>query len=106
MLHIIAAAIGRRRQKADLCNDDLRAVPALASLSVVPRARSQRSLDIRRSGYWEPFTGTGASINCLMLPLGLQTGATPVSAFGQSAVSLLSWMVCRIPIVNRGWKSA
>jgi hypothetical protein len=23
-----------------------------------------------------------------------------------ASVSLLSWMVCRIPIVNRGWKSA
>ena len=23
-----------------------------------------------------------------------------------ATVSLLSWMVCRIPIVNRGWKSA
>jgi hypothetical protein len=46
VLHIIAAVIGRGRQKADLGYDDLGAAPALASLSVDPRARSQRALDI------------------------------------------------------------
>jgi hypothetical protein len=46
VLHIIASAIGRGRQKADLLYDDLGAAPALASPSVDPRARSQRALDI------------------------------------------------------------
>ena len=46
MLRFVAAAIGRRRQKADLGYDDLRAVPALAGLSVVPGAGPQRAFKI------------------------------------------------------------
>ena len=46
VLHVIAAAIGRRRQEADLGDDDLGAIPALAGLPVVPGARPQRALDI------------------------------------------------------------
>jgi hypothetical protein len=51
VLHFIAATIGRRRQEADLSDDDLGAVPALASLSVDPRACSQRALEIE-SGFF------------------------------------------------------
>jgi hypothetical protein len=51
VLHIIAAVIGRGRQKADLLYDDLRAITALASLSVDPRARSQRALEIESGSF-------------------------------------------------------
>jgi len=34
VLHVVAAAIGRRRQEADLGDDDLRAIAALAGLPV------------------------------------------------------------------------
>jgi len=47
VLHIITAAIRRGRQEADLRYDDLRAIPALAGLPVVPGARPQRALDIQ-----------------------------------------------------------
>ena len=46
VLHVIGAAVGRRRQEADLGDDDLGAIPALAGLPVVPGARPQRALDI------------------------------------------------------------
>jgi hypothetical protein len=47
VLHIVAIACGGWwRQKADLSDDDLGAIPALAGLPVVPRARPQRALDI------------------------------------------------------------
>ena len=39
VLHVIAAAIGRRRQEADFGDDDLSAVAPLAGLAVVPGAR-------------------------------------------------------------------
>jgi hypothetical protein len=47
VLHIVAAAIGRGRQEADLGDDDLRAVAALAGLPVVPGARPQRPFDVQ-----------------------------------------------------------
>ncbi len=46
VLHILAAVIGRGRQKADLGYDDLRAITALAGLPVVPGARPQAALEI------------------------------------------------------------
>jgi hypothetical protein len=46
VLHIVTAAIGWRRKKTDLRDDDLRAIPALAGLPIVPGTRSQCALDI------------------------------------------------------------
>ena len=46
VLYVVTAAIGWRRQKADLRYDDLRAIPALTGLPVVPGARPQAALDI------------------------------------------------------------
>jgi hypothetical protein len=40
------------------------------------------------------------------LPLKLQTEPTPAWAVRESAISLLPWTICRIPLVRRGWKSA
>jgi hypothetical protein len=47
VLHVITAAVGRRRQEADLGDDDLRAIPALTGLPVVPGARPQRPFDVQ-----------------------------------------------------------
>ena len=49
VIYIVTIACGRRRrQEADLCNDDFSAVPALASLPIIPGTRPKGALNIEQ----------------------------------------------------------